>query len=188
MPEKIFKERFCEIVKIKVCVTSAELNFDTYTEPGAYEIYEDMGDGRNRIYSMTVDKSAAGACIKQTRIHCGIVDARQSTSAGTWTAWEAVTGGGGGQSLEDYVKKAEFATELAKNTVQENKGTGGYTEEEKKLPISTGVWDEYVMANVKTTDALEFRTGELEKQVGDFDAALDAAIALCDSYIGGEAE
>jgi hypothetical protein len=94
MSEKIFKERFCEITKIKVCTTSAELNFDTYTEPGTYEIYEDMGNGRNRIYSMTVDKSAEGACIKQTRIHCGIVDARQSTSAGAWTEWEAVTGGG----------------------------------------------------------------------------------------------
>ena len=109
MSEKIFKERFCEIKKIKVCTTTAELNFDTYTEPGTYEIYEDMGNGQSRIYSMNVDKSALGACLKQTRIHCGIVDARQTTTAGTWTAWEAVTGGGGGGAdLSGYVTREEF--------------------------------------------------------------------------------
>jgi hypothetical protein len=95
MAVKIFKEKFCEIKKIKICTTTEELDFNSYTEPGAYEIYEDMGNGQNRVYFLTVDKSASGACIKQTRIHCGTVDARQTTTAGAWTAWEAVTGGGG---------------------------------------------------------------------------------------------
>lgn len=108
MSEKIFKERFCEIKKIKVCTTTAELDFDTYTEPGTYEIYEDMGNEQNRIYFLTVDKSVSGACLKQTRIHCGIVDARQTTTAGTWTAWAAVTGGGGGADLSGYVTQEEF--------------------------------------------------------------------------------
>lgn len=87
MSEKIFKERFCEIEKIKICTTTAELNFDTYTEPGTYEIYEDMGNGLNRIYFLTVDKSLSNKCTKQTRIYCGIVETRHSTTAGEWSAW-----------------------------------------------------------------------------------------------------
>lgn len=107
MPDKIFKESFCEIKKIKVCTTTADLNFDNYTEPGTYEIYEDMGDGRNRIYFLTVDKSVSGACVKQTRIHCGKVDTRNTTTSGTWTAWAAVTGGGSGG--EDGLSAYEIA-------------------------------------------------------------------------------
>lgn len=102
MSEKIFKERFCEITKIKVCTTTAELNFDTYTEPGTYEIYEDMGNGQSRVYFLTVDKSISGACLKQTRIHCGKVDARNATTTGTWTAWKEVSGGGGGAGASAY--------------------------------------------------------------------------------------
>lgn len=94
MAENIFKEKFGNIKKIKICTTTADIDFDKYTEPGAYEIYEDMGSGRSRIYSMTVDKSAEGACVKQTRIYCGTVEARHATSSGEWTSWEAVTGGG----------------------------------------------------------------------------------------------
>ena len=117
MSEKIFKERFCEITKIKVCTTTAELNFDTYTEPGTYEIYEDMGNGQSRVYFLTVDKSISRACLKQTRIHCGKVDARNTTTTGTWTAWAAVTGGGSDieeitKELEKqgYVKNTDYAT------------------------------------------------------------------------------
>lgn len=102
MPEKIFKESFCEIKKIKVCTTTAELNFDTYTEPGTYEIYEDMGNGQSRVYFLTVDKSISGACLKQTRIHCGKVDARNTTTTGSWTAWKEVSGGGGGAGASAY--------------------------------------------------------------------------------------
>ena len=107
MAENFFKEQFGNIKKIKVCTTTADLNFDTYTEPGTYEIYEDMGSGRNRIYFLTVDKSVSGACIKQTRIHCGIVDARQTNTSGAWTAWEALSGGGS-VDLSNYYTKSEI--------------------------------------------------------------------------------
>ena len=114
MAERMFKEKFGNIKKIKVCTTSADIDFDTYTEPGSYEIYEDMGNGQSRIYLLTVDKSVKGACLKQTRIHCGRVDARQTNSDGTWTVWEAVTGGGGSVDLSGYYTKDEadrtFAT------------------------------------------------------------------------------
>lgn len=96
MAERVFKEQFGNIKKVKICTTTADINFDNYTEPGTYEIYEDLGSGRNRIYFLTVDKSVTGACIKQTRIHCGIVDARQTNTSGKWTEWTAVTGGGSG--------------------------------------------------------------------------------------------
>lgn len=101
MAEKIFKERFCEIKKIKVCTTSAELDFDNYNEPGTYEIYEDIGNGQNRVYFLTVDKSAGGHCT-QTRTYCGKVEYRSCSASGTWTEWESKTGGGGsGGSGED---------------------------------------------------------------------------------------
>lgn len=117
MAEKIFKEKFGNIKKIKICTTTADIDFDTYTEPGAYEIYEDMGNGRNRIYSMTVDKSAAGACIKQTRIYCGTVEARQSTSVGTWKEWKAVTGEGGGSYVLTEEDKQEIVDDVLDETV-----------------------------------------------------------------------
>ena len=107
MAESFFKEQFGNIKKIKVCTTTADLNFDTYTEPGTYEIYEDMGSGQNRIYFLTVDKSVSGACLKQTRIHCGIVDARQTNTAGVWSDWVALSGGGS-VDLSDYYTKAEL--------------------------------------------------------------------------------
>lgn len=111
MAETIFKERFGNIKKIKVCTTTADLNFDSYTEPGTYEIYEDMGSGQNRVYILTVDKSVSGACLKQTRIHCGIVDARQTTTSGAWTDWTAITGGGGGSAdLSNYYTKDQIDT------------------------------------------------------------------------------
>lgn len=107
MAETIFKERFGNIKKIKVCTTTADLNFDSYTEPGTYEIYEDMGSGQNRVYILTVDKSVSGACLKQTRIHCGIVDARQTNTAGAWTDWVALSGGGGSADLSAYYTAEE---------------------------------------------------------------------------------
>ena len=103
MAESIFKEKFGNIKKIKVCTTTADLNFDTYTEPGTYEIYEDMGSGQSRIYLLTVDKSVSGACLKQTRIHCGIVDARQTNASGVWTEWAAISGGS--IDLSEYATK-----------------------------------------------------------------------------------
>ena len=117
MAERIFKEKFGNIKKIKICTTSADIDFNNYTEPGAYEIYEDMGNGQSRVYMLTVDKSVTGACIKQTRIHCGIVDARQTSSSGAWTAWTAITGGGGGGSvdLSGYYTKEEADEKFVNN-------------------------------------------------------------------------
>jgi hypothetical protein len=95
MAEKIFKEQFCDIQKIKVCTTSSELNFDHYTTCGTYEIYEDMGGNQSRVYFLAVDKSAYGACVTQTRVYCGKVEERHTTATGTWTNWTATTGSGG---------------------------------------------------------------------------------------------
>lgn len=107
MAEKIFKEQFCEIQKIKVCTTSAELNFDNYTTAGTYEIYEDMGSNRSRVYFLTVDKSASGACVTQTRVYCGKVEERHTNTNGTWTSWTATTGGSGGyETWTDEDKQA----------------------------------------------------------------------------------
>ena len=131
MSEKIFKERFCEITKIKVCTTTAELNFDTYTEPGTYEIYEDMGNGQSRVYFLTVDKSISGACLKQTRIHCGKVDARNATTTGTWTAWKEVSGGGGGAGASAYDIAVENGFEGTEEewleSLKGEPGADGYT-------------------------------------------------------------
>ena len=98
MAEKIFKERFCEIQKIKVCTTSADLNFDKYTDTGTYEIYEDMGNEQSRVYFLTVDKSASGACTKQTRVYCGKIETRHSSTTGVWSAWTPIPGGESGGS------------------------------------------------------------------------------------------
>lgn len=90
MAEKIFRETFCEITKIKVCTTTAEMNFDNYTEPGAYEIYEDMGNGKARLYLLTVDRSASGDCMTQTRMYCGKIEYRQADGSGKWDAWKGI--------------------------------------------------------------------------------------------------
>ena len=46
----------------------------------------------------------------------------------------------------------------------------------------------YISGGISFSKFKVSRIDALEKQVGDFDAALDAAIALCDKYIGGEIE
>ena len=96
MAEKVFKELFCDIKKVKVCTTTADLNFDNYTEVGTYEIYESKDNGQSCVFLMTVDKSANGACTMQTRVHCGKVEERHHTSTGTWTDWKSTAGTGGG--------------------------------------------------------------------------------------------
>lgn len=96
MAENIFKELFCEMKKLKVCTTSAEINFDKYTEPGSYEIFEHMDAGTNRMYLLTVDKSAGEGKLRQTRVYCGQVETRDQTDTGGWGEWEAISGAGGG--------------------------------------------------------------------------------------------
>lgn len=128
MAENFFKEKFGNITKIKVCTTTADLNFDTYTEPGTYEIYEDMGDGRSRIYFLTVDNSVTGACVKQTRIYCGTVETRQTTTAGAWTAWEALSGGG---SVSINLENGEGLDSVVQTVCDPEN-------ENKPAPIATG--------------------------------------------------
>lgn len=139
---KIFKDRFCEITKIKVCATSEELNFDSYTEPGTYEIYEDMGSGQSRIYFLTVDKSATGACIKQTRVYCGKVEVREVDSTGTWTAWKAVIGVG---NIEDGDGEVSL-TQKTYSAVSKNSAPG-------KAAASFGAYNE---AKAKASMAVNY--------------------------------
>lgn len=92
------------------------------------------------------------------------------------------------QTLSEYIKKSEFSTELIKSTNQELKDVDDYTEEERKLPICTEIVIETLLELSESISTNEKDIYDIKKQVGDFDAALDAAIALCDSYIGGEIE
>ena len=103
MAENKFTTRFGNIIKQQVCTTTADLNFDNYTTPGTYEIFEDMGGGKNRVYFLTVDKSADGSCVSQTRTHCGKMEYRCSKSSGAWSDWTEATGGGGNieEQLQD---------------------------------------------------------------------------------------
>ena len=94
---ELFKTQFCDIIKHQICTSTAELNFDELTTEGTYEIYEDAGNGKTRVYLLTVDKSASGNCIAQTRVHCGKMEYRRYTSEGVWTNWETVSGGGGSE-------------------------------------------------------------------------------------------
>lgn len=100
MAEKIFKEVFCEKVNhIKVCTTTADMNFDNYTEPGTYEIYEDMGNGKVRLYQMAVDRSASGDCVTQTRMYCGKIEYRQADGSGKWGEWA------GGENMDGIIAR-----------------------------------------------------------------------------------
>lgn len=170
MAERIFKEKFGNIKKIKICTTSADIDFNTYTEPGTYEIYEDMGSGQSRVYMLTVDKSVTGACLKQTRIHCGKVDARQTTTSGAWTEWTAISGGGGGSAdLSGYYTKDEIDTFRVQDEINMERHVGMRLDE---------AFGEYI-------PPLENDIGALEEQVGNIDTALDSILAIQNELIGG---
>lgn len=196
MAEKIFKERFGNIKKIKICTTTADIDFDTYTEPGTYEIYEDMGNGQSRIYFLTVDKSVSGACLKQTRIHCGIVDARQTNSSGTWSAWEAVTGGGSPSG--DYVTSTDYATADKAGVVKvdDNLGVSGLwvdnggvlkifeamdADIECRQPMAVITASNFELAMKFFGDGY-YATAE---EVGDISSALDELHAYAEALVGG---
>ena len=100
MAEQIFKEVFGNVVVSKVCTTSADLDFDRYTTPGRYDIYEDCGNEQARVYCLVVDSSEENGCIKQTRIHEGTVDTRCTDIAGIWSNWKS---NGGGQDIDQIV-------------------------------------------------------------------------------------
>lgn len=80
------------------------------------------------------------------------------------------------------------AETIAQYTNQEAKDVEDYTEEERKLPLSTKIVVETLLELAESITANTGDIGKIQNQVGNFDAALDAAIALCDSYIGGETE
>ncbi len=111
-----FTTQFCDIIKQQICTTSAELNFDDFTDEGTYEIYEDVGNGKTRVYFLTVDKSASGNCVSQTRLHCGKMEYRRHTSEGVWTSWETV--GGGGSEGTDGGYYTPSITQIDETTAQ----------------------------------------------------------------------
>lgn len=100
--EQIFREQFGNVVAHKVCTTSVELNFDNYREPGKYDIYEDCVDGRVCVFSLIVDHSPGAGCVKQTRVHEGIVDTRCDNGNG-WSEWELISGNGGNGGISPKV-------------------------------------------------------------------------------------
>lgn len=95
-----FKETFCDMTKTKVCATSMEVDFNFYTDPGIYEIYEDCGNGLVRLCLLTVDKPSDSACVTQTRVYCGKVESRKQTSATAWENWKEINGSGGGGDVD----------------------------------------------------------------------------------------
>lgn len=97
-----FTTRFCNIIKQQICTTTAELDFDNFTTEGTYEIYEDLGNGQTRVYFLTVDKSASGSCVSQTRLHCGKMEYRYFTEGGKWSNWQNSGGSGGGSEAGGY--------------------------------------------------------------------------------------
>lgn len=120
MAEQIYTEQFGNVVAHKVCTTSIELNFDNYRDPGKYDIYEEAVDGRVCVHSLIVDHSPGAGCVKQTRVHEGLVDTRCDNGDG-WTEWELVTGsGGGGVSPKARVDRVQGGAEI---TVTDEKGT-----------------------------------------------------------------
>lgn len=88
-----FKETFCDMTKTKVCATSMEVDFNFYTDPGIYEIYEDCGTAQICLYLLLVDKTARGTTT-QMRLHCGSVEWREQEMTGTWGEWQQITGSG----------------------------------------------------------------------------------------------
>lgn len=158
MAEKIFRETFCEITKIKVCTTTAEMNFDNYTEPGAYEIYEDMGNGQNRLYLLTVDRSASGDCVTQTRMYCGKIEYRQADGSGKWGAWKGIESGEGGSAQVEQLEQTVAMLSMDVSAI-----------------------------GAATTDNIT-RISNLESNFGEIDDALDGIIAIQNSLIGGDGE
>lgn len=174
MAENVFTQRFCDIVKKQICTTTAELNFDTYTTAGTYEIYESIGNGLNRVYFLTVDKSAGGHCT-QTRTYCGKVEYRSCSASGTWTEWESKTGSGGSSGsgedggyyipsitqLDDITALVTFSPSKSDMPAVDNtalilpRGADGYT------PVrGTDYWTEADKAEIKADVIKSFVNAE----------------------------
>lgn len=174
MAEKIFKEQFCEIAKIKVCTTTADLNFDNYTEPGTYEIYEDMGNGKVRLYQMAVDRSTSGDCVTQTRMYCGKIEYRQADGAGEWNAWSG-TGSAKVEQLARDVEELDISfgelynkTSQMENDIDDVKKRAGQNEtriESLESDVSTINNDIHAINNDISTNstAIEENTKRVEK-------------------------
>lgn len=90
MAENIFVRSFCEAHERLVCTTSADLNFDNYTDVGKYYIYEDTGNGTNKQYIVLVDYSKDG-CKTQTKLCSGNIESRCYKDE-MWGEWEKVQG------------------------------------------------------------------------------------------------
>lgn len=144
MAEQIFREQFGNNVECKICTTEAELNFDSLQDPGRYDIFVDCGNLQTKMYSLIVDNSEEFGCVKQTRIHEGIVDTRCVNLGGIWSDWELISGnGGGGVSPEARVDRVQGGAEI---TITDAQGT-------TKAKVNDGEDGGYYVPNaIKTAD------------------------------------
>lgn len=135
MAEQIFREQFGNNVECKICTTEAELNFDSLQDPGRYDIFVDCGNLQTTMYSLIVDTSEEYGCVKQTRIHEGIVDTRCVNLGGIWSDWELISGNGGSGgispkvNLNDRADGVEIVVEDAdgtKRAIVHDGKPGGY--------------------------------------------------------------
>lgn len=127
-----------------------------------YDNY-DISVGKNEIYNKTMVDGVNGESVDVF------------INATGYVGLEAVGSGLGGGELTINGNVYHVYTGMPSISF-----AGNITEPIKAfLGISSGI--SFSKFKVSKIDALE-------KQVGDFDAALDAAIALCDKYIGGEIE
>lgn len=213
MAEKIFKEVFCEKVNhIKVCTTTADMNFDNYTEPGTYEIYEDMGNDKVRLYFLTVDRSESGDCVTQTRMYCGKIEYRQADGSGEWTEWKGVEPGEGEKAKEivfvnfgDNVTSEEVTVLAEQGKIVIVRESGIVAERIAYFFDGTSqmvtfyghlsadaTWFVRLTGDVWSQEIVFAPTKEdvsaLEEQIGDIESALDEIIALQNSLIGGDSE
>lgn len=101
--ENIFTEQFGSVILQRVCTTIEELNFDKYQDPGRYDIFVECGQLQTKMYSLIVDTSEEYGCVKQTRIHEGVVDTRCNTLGGIWSEWELISGNGGNGAISPKV-------------------------------------------------------------------------------------
>lgn len=211
MAEQRFTEQFGNIQKIKVCTTATDLNFNDYTDAGAYEIFEDLGNEQSRIYSLTVDTSSDGACTTQTRIYSGKVEYRRLNN-GQWTAWIGIQGGGGTSSDNptftgtinfDGAKlyydaegegaivlyrpvSAEYATpdstlKIGYDTVHLNKFELYHSGNLKDITVTGNVLDD-------VEKAFFMKNTGLDVVLGDIETALDSIISMQSELIGGDTE
>lgn len=206
MAENIFVRSFCEAQERLVCTTSAELNFDNYTDVGKYYIYEDTGNGKNKQYIVLVDYSKEG-CKTQTKLCSGNIESRCHKDD-AWTAWKSTTGGASADTSELEQEIAKIKTSIgdvnaiATPTKREVVSTLNFLYEHcegnrieliqmtGRLEMLIGNLDSLeTIDKSNTVNAINELVGNIDSlgtQIGNIDTALDNIIAMQNSYIGGD--